>query len=418
MTISADHAAHEGETSSSDAAEAVDELVKQAEEVRRKFGISLEDYMLPAHHQIQMVDPTGRLKAKEEQGTEPGHEYPTPNDEELVAAYEQLVIGRRVNDQNSALVRQGRMAVYPSSHGQEACQVAAAMCLSEGDWLFPTYRDAVAVMSRGVDPVEAMTIFRGDWHGGYDPHEHHVGIQCTPLTTQLLHAVGVAHAAKLRGEDTVVLAMCGDGATSEGDFHEALNFAAVFHLPVIFFVQNNKYAISVPLSHQSVAPSLAHKAVGYGMAGERVDGNDLVALLAVLDRGVKLVREGSGPLLVEANTYRMQAHTNADDATRYRPDSEVAEWVAKDPISRMKTYLTDQGLLDEEREGRIAEKAEQVAKQLREGLGVDTSVDPQELFRHVFSNPTPQLRQQSALLADELARDTSTEDGTTEEAGK
>ena len=155
------------------------------------------------------------------------------------------------------------MAVYPSSHGQEACQVAAAMCLSKGDWMFPTYRDAVAVMTRGVDPVQVMTIFRGDWHSGFDPLQHKVGIQCTPLTTQLLHAVGVAHAAKLRGEDTVVLAMCGDGATSEGDFHEALNFAAVFHLPVIFFVQNNKYAISVPLAHQSVAPSLAHKAVGY-----------------------------------------------------------------------------------------------------------------------------------------------------------
>ncbi|QSZ52999.1 pyruvate dehydrogenase (acetyl-transferring) E1 component subunit alpha [Paenarthrobacter sp. AT5] len=377
----------------------------QAADVRRKFGISVEDYMLPARHQIQMVNPDGTLRSKEEQGTEPGHEYPTPDDSELLAAYERLVVGRRVNDQNSALVRQGRMAVYPSSHGQEACQVAAAMCLSEGDWLFPTYRDAVAVMTRGVDPVEVMTIFRGDWHGGYDPKEHNVGIQCTPLTTQLLHAVGVAHAAKLRGEDTVVMAMCGDGATSEGDFHEALNFAAVFHLPVIFFVQNNKYAISVPLSHQSVAPSLAHKAVGYGMAGERVDGNDLVALLAVMDRAVKLAREGSGPLLIEAHTYRMQAHTNADDATRYRPESEVAEWQAKDPLTRMKAYLTDKGLLDDDANSRIADHAEAVATQLREGLGEDVPVQPMDLFKYVFSKPTPQLKEQSELLADELARE-------------
>ncbi len=366
--------------------------------------------MLPARHQIQMVDPDGRLRAESEQGTEPGHEYPLPGDDELMGAYEQLVVGRRVNDQNSALVRQGRMAVYPSSHGQEACQVAAALCLSDGDWMFPTYRDAVAVMARGVDPVEAMTIFRGDWHSGFDPLKHKVGIQCTPLTTQLLHAVGVAHAAKLRGEDTVVLAMCGDGATSEGDFHEALNFAAVFHLPVIFFVQNNKYAISVPLAHQSVAPSLAHKAVGYGMAGERVDGNDVVALLAVLDRAVKLAREGSGPLLVEANTYRMQAHTNADDDTRYRENSEVTEWRAKDPISRMKTYLTDRGLLDGQSEARILEKAEAVATQLRDGLSEDVPVDPQELFRHVFAKPTPQLKEQSAMLADELARDAASEE--------
>jgi 2-oxoisovalerate dehydrogenase E1 component alpha subunit len=199
--------------------------------------------------------------------------------------------------------------------------------------------------------------------------------------------------------------MCGDGATSEGDFHEALNFAAVFHLPVVFFVQNNQYAISVPLAHQSVAPSLAHKAVGYGMAGERVDGNDVVALLAVLGRAVKLAREGSGPLLVEAHTYRMQAHTNADDATRYRQDSEVAQWVARDPLKRMQTYLTDRGLLDDDGAARITEKAETVASQLREGLGEDVPVDPQDLFRYVFSAPTPQLKEQSAMLADELARD-------------
>ncbi|MDQ0755332.1 pyruvate dehydrogenase (acetyl-transferring) E1 component subunit alpha [Arthrobacter sp. B3I4] len=408
MTISADSTAQQpgdavqepaaGQTAPNGTADAASEAV-------RKFGITVEDYMLPARHPIQIVGPDGTPNAHTEQGAQPGHEYSLPGDPELMAAYEQLVVGRRVNDQNSALVRQGRMAVYPSSHGQEACQVAAALCLSDGDWLFPTYRDSVAVMARGVDPVQTMTLFRGDWHGGYDPAKHHVGIQCTPLTTQLLHAVGVAHAAKLRGEDTVVLAMCGDGATSEGDFHEALNFAAVFHLPVVFFVQNNQYAISVPLAHQSVAPSLAHKAVGYGMAGERVDGNDVVALLAVLGRAVKLAREGSGPLLVEAHTYRMQAHTNADDATRYRQDSEVAEWVAKDPLSRMKTYLTDRGLLDDDGAARIAGKAETVATQLREGLGEDVPVDPQELFKYVFSTPTPQLKEQSALLADELSRE-------------
>jgi len=407
MTISADHTAPDT-TSTTAPDNALTEAVK-------KFGITVEDYMLPARHQIQMVDPDGRLKPEGEQGTQPGHEYPVPGDKELLEAYERLVVGRRVNDQNSALVRQGRMAVYPSSHGQEACQVAAALCLSDGDWMFPTYRDAVAVMTRDVDPVQVMTIFRGDWHGGYDPLKYKVGIQCTPLTTQLLHAVGVAHAAKLRGEDTVVLAMCGDGATSEGDFHEALNFAAVFHLPVIFFVQNNKYAISVPLAHQSVAPSLAHKAVGYGMAGERVDGNDVVALLAVLDRAVKLAREGSGPLLVEANTYRMQAHTNADDDTRYRESAEVAEWRAKDPVNRMRTYLTGRGLLDGAAEERIAAHAEDVAAQLREGLSEDVPVDPQELFRHVFAQPTPQLKEQSAMLADELARDAASD---SKEAGK
>ncbi|QCU78952.1 thiamine pyrophosphate-dependent dehydrogenase E1 component subunit alpha [Citricoccus sp. SGAir0253] len=379
------------------------EVSTDISDAARSFGITPEDYMLPARHLIRIVDQDGRVVSDE--GPEPGHDYPVPPDEHLLEAYRRLVAGRRINDQNSALVRQGRMAVYPSSHGQEACQVAAAACLAEGDWLFPTYRDTVAVISRGVDPVEAMTIFRGDWHGGFDPAEHRVGIQSTPLTTQLLHAVGVAHAARLRGEDTVVVALCGDGATSEGDFHEALNFAAVFHLPVIFFVQNNQYAISVPLARQTVAPSLAHKAVGYGMAGERVDGNDLVALLAVLERGVRLVRGGAGPLLVEAYTYRIQAHTNADDATRYRADAEVQEWLARDPVTRMRTYLTDRGLLTEQLQAQYEQEAEQVAAALREGLNRETTPDPQDLFAHVYTVPTPQLAEQSARLAEELSRE-------------
>ncbi|ASN38612.1 thiamine pyrophosphate-dependent dehydrogenase E1 component subunit alpha [Paeniglutamicibacter terrestris] len=378
------------------------------EQVSSKFGITPEDYMLPARTEIHMLDINGKLHPAGEQGVEPGHEYPLPSPKVLVDAYEQLVIGRRVNDQNSALVRQGRMAVYPSSHGQEAAQVAAALCLGENDWMFPTYRDTVAVMAKGVAPMEVMAGFRGDWHSGYDPKKYKVSIQSTPLTTQLLHAVGVAHAAKLRGEDTVVLAMCGDGATSEGDFHEALNFAAVFNVPVIFFVQNNQYAISVPLSAQSVAPSLAHKAVGYGMAGERVDGNDLIALLAVLRRAVRLAREGNGPLLVEAHTYRMQAHTNADDATRYREDAEVQAWIAKDPVARMRSYLLDAGLLPDATEARITASAEAVAQTLRDGMNSENTPDPTDLFAHVFSTPTTQLTEQAAMLADELAREEET----------
>lgn len=382
-----------------------DDVRTDIAEAARSFGITPEDYMLPARHLIRIVDQDGKVLSAAEQDAEPGHDYRVPADADLLEAYRRLVAGRRINDQNSALVRQGRMAVYPSSHGQEACQVAAAACLAEGDWLFPTYRDTVAVISRGVDPIQAMTVFRGDWHSGFDPQRHKVGIQSTPLTTQLLHAVGVAHAARLRGEDTVVVALCGDGATSEGDFHEALNFAAVFHLPVIFFVQNNQYAISVPLARQTVAPSLAHKAVGYGMAGERVDGNDLVALLAVLERGVRLVRGGAGPLLVEAHTYRIQAHTNADDATRYREDAEVQEWLARDPVKRMRTYLTDRGLLTDELQSRYEQQAEDIAAVLREGMNRETTPDPQDLFAHVYSAPTPQLAEQSAQLAEELSRE-------------
>ena len=357
------------------------------------------DHLLPTRDPVRLLTETGEPTGLAT--------VAMPPDAALVRAYAALVAGRRLNDQAYALVRQGRLAVYPSSHGQEACQVAAAQVLADGDWLFPTYRDTVAAVTRGVDPVEVLTLLKGDWHSGYDPYEHHVAPQATPLATQLPHAVGVAHAATLRGEPTVVMALCGDGATSEGDFHEALNFAAVFSAPVVFFIQNNEYAISVPLSRQSAAPSLAHKGVGYGLPGERVDGNDVAALLAVLGAAVTRARNGEGPQLVEAHTYRMQAHTNADDAARYRSDDEVAAWIDRDPITRLSAYLSDRGLLPSERRREIDEAAERLAQATRDGINRDVTPDPDDLFAHVYATPTPQLREQRALLADELMREAS-----------
>ncbi|MEO8907933.1 MAG: pyruvate dehydrogenase (acetyl-transferring) E1 component subunit alpha [Microbacteriaceae bacterium] len=372
---------------------------------------------LPALEPVQLIDQSG-VAHTDPSGTDPsgtdatgtdanpaGLRYAMPDAEHLVEGYRQLVIGRRVNDQASALVRQGRLAVYPSSHGQEACEVAASLGLADTDWLFPTYRDTVAVLARGVDPVEAFVLLRGDWHSGYDPHRHNVAPQSTPLATQLLHAVGFAHAAKLRGEDTVVLAMCGDGATSEGDFHEALNFAAIFHLPVVFLVQNNGYAISVPLSRQTAAPSLAHKAIGYGMPGVRVDGNDLAAMLSVLTDAVTSARSGGGPILVEAVTYRIESHTNADDATRYRSDDEVAPWRERDPLIRMHTYLTGIGALSDGDDAAMHAQAERVATILRDALNAPSEPSASDLFDYVYATRSPQLNEQAAMLADELERD-------------
>ncbi|WP_145738349.1 pyruvate dehydrogenase (acetyl-transferring) E1 component subunit alpha [Saccharopolyspora dendranthemae] len=321
---------------------------------------------------------------------------------ELLAGYRALVLARRLNEQTSALVRQGRLAVYPSSRGQEAAQVACSSVLSERDWLFPTYRDTAAIAARGVDPVEVLTMLRGDWHCGYDPVAHRVAPQATPLATQLLHAVGVAHAARLKGEDGVVMALCGDGATSEGDFHEACNFAAVFGAPVVFLVQNNKYAISVPLAKQSAAPSLAAKAVGYGMPGVLVDGNDYAALTTVLGDAVSRARAGGGPVLVEADTYRMDPHTNADDPTRYRSEDEVAEWERRDPLVRLRAHLIRAGALGEQQESEFAAAAETMAEHVRDGVSQESEVDPEELFAHVYATPTPQLREQRALLRAEL----------------
>ncbi|MFI9828272.1 pyruvate dehydrogenase (acetyl-transferring) E1 component subunit alpha [Streptomyces sp. NPDC051913] len=316
--------------------------------------------------------------------------------------YGELVRGRRYNAQATALTKQGRLAVYPSSTGQEACEVAAALVLQDRDWLFPSYRDTLAAVARGLDPVQALTLLRGDWHTGYDPHEHRVAPLCTPLATQLPHAVGLAHAARLKGDDVVALAMVGDGGTSEGDFHEALNFAAVWQAPVVFLVQNNGFAISVPLAKQTAAPSLAHKAVGYGMPGRLVDGNDAAAVHEVLADAVRRAREGGGPTLVEAITYRVEAHTNADDATRYRGDTEVDAWRDHDPIKLLEQELTTRGLLDDAGIQAARDAAETMAADLRERMNQDPALDPMDLFDHVYAEQTQQLREQRAQLRAEL----------------
>ncbi|GJF29409.1 pyruvate dehydrogenase E1 component subunit alpha [Kitasatospora sp. NE20-6] len=317
--------------------------------------------------------------------------------------YRRLVVGRRYNQQATTLTKQGRLAVYPASTGQEACQVAAAMALQDRDWLFPSYRDTLAVVARGVDPLEALTLLRGNAHTGYDPRATRTAPLSTPLATQAPHAVGLAHAARLAGEPLVALALLGDGGTSEGDFHEALNFAAVLHAPVVFLVQNNGYAISVPLTRQSAAPTLAHKAVGYGIPGRLVDGNDAPAVHAVLTEAFDRARSGGGPTLVEALTYRVEAHTNADDATRYRQDDEVAAWREHDPILLMERHLRPLGLLDDTLVQEAADEAEALAARMRAEFHTDPVLDPMALFAHVYAEPTPQLREQAAQLAAELA---------------
>jgi 2-oxoisovalerate dehydrogenase E1 component alpha subunit len=343
-----------------------------------------------------------RFVAEDGKAVKPPAGYPEPSDALLREAYGRMVVGRRFDTQATALTKQGRLAVYPSSRGQEACQIAGVMALRPDDWLFPTYRDSMALVSRGVDPMEVLTLLRGEWHCGYDPVALRVAPQCTPLATQVLHATGMAEALRRKGEDSVAMALIGDGGTSEGDFHEALNFAAVLKAPVVFFVQNNKFAISVPLAKQSAAPALAYKGIGYGVPSEQVDGNDLVAVLSVLTAAVEHARSGQGPFLVEAHTYRMEAHTNADDATRYRDAAEVQAWSTADPLARLETYLRAKGVLDDEGVAAANTEAEALAADLRTRMNTDREADPMELFDHVFATPTPQLIEQRELLAAEL----------------
>jgi pyruvate dehydrogenase E1 component alpha subunit len=358
--------------------------------------------LLPSREPLQLVDPAGH--ARPDTG---GLKLPEP--EILLELYRRMVIGRRFDLQATALTRQGRLAVYPSSHGQDACQVGAVLALRSQDWLFPTYRDTVAVVTRDVAPGEALSLLRGEWHCGYDPYEYRVAPQCTPLATNTLHAVGLAHAAQLKRQDQVALALLGDGATSEGDTHEALNFAGVWKAPVVFLVQNNGYAISVPLAKQTAAPALADKGVGYGIPSLLIDGNDAAVVYAAVRASVERANApgsaGGGPTLIEAVTYRMEAHTNADDAGRYRDEAEVRSWLDRDPITRLETYLTSEGLLSAAAKQQVAEAAEQFAAQVRDEMNKDTDVDPDELFAYVYAQPTASLKRQRAALASELAED-------------
>jgi 2-oxoisovalerate dehydrogenase E1 component alpha subunit len=361
-------------------------------------------HLLPCPEPVRFMDEAGTLVpgGPGELATERG--YTLPSDEDLLAVWRGMVLGRRFDSQATALTKQGRLAVYPSSRGQDACQVAPVLTLAEQDWFFPTYRDSMALVARGIDPVEVLTLLRGDWHCGYDPVATRTAPQCTPLATQSVHAAGAAYGMKRRGNGGVALCYIGDGATSEGDFHEALNFAAVFEAPAVFLVQNNGYAISVPLSKQSKAPALSYKGVGYGIRSEQVDGNDPAAVLAVTRAAMEHARAGDGPFLIEAHTYRLEAHTNADDATRYRTKEEVAQWQGRDPIVRLQRYLLDRGALDQARVDEVTAEGEALAADLRARMNLEPEVRPSELFEHVYSTPTPQLREQAHMVAAEEAQ--------------
>jgi 2-oxoisovalerate dehydrogenase E1 component alpha subunit len=350
--------------------------------------------LLPSDEPLQLIAPSGEAA--------PGAVLPA--DDVLLDLYRRMVLGRRFDAQATALTKQGRLAVYPSSHGQEACEVGAVVALAEQDWLFPTYRDCMALVARGVDPVETLSLLRGDRHLGYDPYEHRVAPQCTPLATNALHAVGLARAAVIKGEATVALVFLGDGATSEGDAHEALNFAGVWKAPVVFLVQNNGYAISVPLAKQNAAPSLAHKGIGYGVASMLIDGNDPAMVYTAVRAAVDAARAGEGPTLIEARTYRIEAHTNADDATRYRSQDEVLAWLARDPIDRLVRHLTARGLLDAGARDAAAAEADAFASSLRDRMNLDPDLDPASLFEHVYATPPASLQRQARRLQQELAQ--------------
>ncbi len=325
--------------------------------------------------------------------------------ETLSWLYELMVVTRDLDGEFINLQRQGELALFASCRGQEAAQIGAAACLHKTDWLFPQYREIGAFLLRGITPAQMGAVWRGKWHGGIGFTERCCAPIAIPIGTHGLHAVGAAMGAQRLGEDSVTLAFLGDGATSEGDAHEALNFAAVFKAPCVFFIQNNQWAISVPISHQMAAPSIAHRAIGYGMPGIRVDGNDVLACYAVVAEAAQRAREGGGPTLIEAITYRVGPHTTSDDPTRYRSADEVDHWLALDPIARYRTYLQDAGVWTERLQERVEAKSKRLRSELRASVVGADDFDVAEMFDTVYHDITPELVRQREELLTELAKE-------------
>ncbi len=352
--------------------------------------------LLPPAEPVHLLDPDGSYH--------PDPEHPLDlDDDQLRELYRLMVVTRKVDREAINLQRQGQLGVYASCLGQEAAQVASAYALEADDWIFPSYRELGAALVRSVDAAGLLHLYRGTWLADHDPYAHNFGLMSIPIGTQALHATGFAMGARFEGNPIVTLAYFGDGGTSEGDPHEAMTFAGVMRAPVVFFVQNNQYAISVPLDRQTAAPTLAHKGIGYGIPGYRCDGNDVLATYAVTKRAVERARAGHGPAFIEAVTYRMEAHTTSDDPTRYRTQEELDAAATRDPIARMRNHLQQLGLYDDDLEREIDDQASALASYVRDGIYDAPHGDPVELFQHVYVDPAGHFEDQVALLRAELA---------------
>lgn len=345
---------------------------------------------------LSILDETGKVDKELE---------PDISEDILLKVYKAMVLGRKFDERMLNLQRQGRIGTFAPITGQEASQLGAVAHLRQSDWLVPSFREAVAEIWRGKT-LESFLLYFAGYNEGVEIAENQHNLPLSvPVGSQTLHAVGLAWAIRYRKKDDVVMAWFGDGATSEGDFHEAMNFAGVFKLPVIFVCQNNQWAISIPLSKQTRSKTLAQKALAYGFPGIQVDGNDLLAVYAAAKEAVERARSGEGPTMVECVTYRMMMHTTADDPKRYRSDDEVELWRKKDPITRFEKYLVQKNILDskkietfdqeiKDQIQRAVDKAEIKMKELG---------NPLDMFNHAYAQMPPHLEAQKAYLAGELA---------------
>ncbi|MEU7043742.1 pyruvate dehydrogenase (acetyl-transferring) E1 component subunit alpha [Streptomyces varsoviensis] len=305
--------------------------------------------------------------------------------EELRGLYRDMVLTRRFDAEATTLQRQGELGLWASLLGQEAAQIGSGRATNPDDYVFPTYREHGVAWCRGVDPTNLLGMFRGVNHGGWDPNENNFHLYTIVIGSQTLHATGYAMGVAKDGADSAVIAYFGDGASSQGDVAESFTFAAVYNAPVVFFCQNNQWAISEPTEKQTRVP-LYQRAQGFGFPGVRVDGNDVLACLAVTKAALERARTGQGPMLVEAFTYRMGAHTTSDDPTKYRRDEERELWEAKDPIQRLRTYLEKTGAADDAFFTALETESDALAKRVRDAVRNMPNPDNMAIFEHIYAD--------------------------------
>ncbi|WP_314103700.1 thiamine pyrophosphate-dependent dehydrogenase E1 component subunit alpha [uncultured Frigoribacterium sp.] len=353
---------------------------------------------------VQLLTPAGEL-VRTDETAEFLPLIDALSDDQLRAMHRDMVLTRRFDREAAALARQGQLALWVPSHGQEGAQVGLAHATRPQDHLFPSYREHAVALARGVDPVDILRLLRGHTHGGWVPADHqNFHVYTLVIGSQTLHATGYAMGLGLDGKsgtgdpevDQAVVTFFGDGATSQGDVNEAMIFATSFQTPELFFLQNNQWAISVPVSRQSRTP-LVDRAAGFGLPATQIDGNDVLASYAVSRRDLEAARSGSGPRFIEAMTYRIGAHTSSDDPSKYRTDDELQGWIARDPIDRFAAFLQSRGEGDAFFAGLEAE-GDDLGHDVRTRTTSLPAPDPSLMFEHVYSEPHPVMREQHEWL--------------------
>ncbi len=346
---------------------------------------------------LQILDENGKVDKKLE---------PNIPEKELIELYRWIYLGREFDEKMLKLQRQGRIGTFGPSIGQEAAHCVPAYLLTDKDWMVGAFRESGARLIRGETMEQALHFYNGFEEGNAKPENSHILPISIIVGSQMLHAVGIGYSMKYKGiKDAAVITFFGDGATSEGDFHEAMNFAGVWQTPTVFICQNNQWAISMPRHKQTHSKTLAQKAIAYDIPGIQVDGNDPLAMYVATKEALDRARSGGGPTLIEAVTYRLMMHTTADDPTKYRTDKEVEEWRAKDPLKRMKIYLVNKGIWNDEKETQLADEIKSEIDNAVKAFEEKTDFKPEILFDHAYGNPHYTLKEQRSAFLAELAKE-------------